>query len=474
MWFALRVPLLAVLGILSLSSFGLAQQPAVVAPSKKTSASPQAIVVIADESVVEHLPGEEPPTQWVESGEVVVPSASCYPISSKLTVDYDDGFLLRPIDKSRTPFELKLNFHNQFRYTGFARDQPGYINAAGDPIPIENRNDFGVNRGRIVFSGFAIDPDLSYYINIDYNTVTGENISILTAWFGYRFSDALRLSFGLGKVPGTWEWLESSRYTLGAERSMATTFFRPSFTAGVWADGRLPGNVRYRAMVGDGFNTRSLSETEIDTSLLFSEMVWWEPLGDFGIGFSDLERHQRPVIRVGEAFTYAPNDAGPFGEPGPEQTVIRLSDGTPIVAEGALAPGVTVNSFNIALCSLHAGLKYRGFSLDGEYFLRWLTQIDGNGALPVSSLFDQGFMAQTGLFVLPKVELYAIGSFVTGDFGSGSQVTGGANWYVRGTRNWRVTFDATALDTSPAQQARTGYQAGATGPLIRAQVWILF
>ena len=246
-------------------------------------------------------------------------------------------------------------------------------------------------------------------------------------------------------------------------------------TAGIWGDGELLPGLHYHALVGDGFNTFSLNAAEVDTNLAYSGMLWWEPWGEFGVGFSDVENHQQPVVRLGQAYTFSRQDADPTGEPGPEQTVVRLSDGTRLVEPGALAPGVTVNHFDLSLYAVHAGLKSRGFSLSGEYFFRWLTNICGNGPLPRDSIFDHGFFAQTATFVVPQsLEIFARGSMVFGPFGDGSELSGGANWYVNGARNWRFTADVARVDDSPAQQDRTGFLAGASGTLVRVQCWTFF
>ncbi len=298
---------------------------------------------------------------------------------------------------------------------------------------------------------------------------------MLMAWIRHPLNPAFNLAYGLGKVPGTWEWQESSRFTLGADRSLATTFFRPSMTSGVWADGELGSGLHYRALIGDGFNTFSLNAAEVDTNLVYSGLLWWEPCGTFGIGFSDFDYHQQAVSRFGSALTHSRQDADPLGEPGPEQTVVRLSDSTPLVEPGALAPGVTVNQFDLTLYAIHAGLKRRGHSLSGEYFFRWLSNLSGNGPLPRSSIFDHGFFAQAGTFVIPRsVELFGLGSAVFGTLGNGSQFGGGVNWYVKRNRNWRFTFDIARIDNSPAQQDRTGFVAGASGILVRSQFWTYF
>ena len=402
-----------------------------------------------------------------------VPTSSGPPFSHGVV--YDNGWTLRPLDPQRTPYELTISLHNQFRHTGFASDDPFYTNSAGRVVPTPDRNDFDINRGRLVFSGYAIDPLLEFYANVDYNTVADQQIQMLMAWIRHPFNPAFNLAYGLGKVPGTWEWQESSRFTLGAERSLATTFFRPSMTAGIWADGELQSGLHYRALIGDGFNTFSLNASEVDTNLVYSGLLWWEPRGAFGVGFSDIENHQQPVVRFGNAFTYSRQDADPLGEPGPEQTVVRLSDGTRLVETGSLAPGVTVNRFDLSLYTIHAGLKAHGNSLTGEYFFRWLSNLDGTGPLPRSSIFDHGFFVQGGTFVIPRsLELFGRGSAVFGPFGDGSELAGGVNWYVKNKRDWRFTFDIARIDDSPAQQDRTGFLAGASGLLVRTQFWTYF
>lgn len=404
-----------------------------------------------------------------------VPSAPPSAPESDYLVTYDGGWVLRPRDPEQSPFELRFNIHNQFRYTGFDNEVRNFTDSAGVVRPIQSRNDFDINRGRFVFSGYAFDPDFEFYTNIDYNTVSTQPIQLLLSWFSYRVHEDLKVYAGFGKLPGTWEWEQSSRYTHGVERTLATTFFRPSITAGLWAVGDWGDNIHYRAMIADGFNTFTLRAAELDTNFAYSALVWWDRGKEFGVGFSDLENHQSPSVRFGHGFTFARNDSNAFGDPGPEQTVIRLSDGTRLVDANALAPGVTVNEFDISLYAVHAGLKYRGCSIAGEYLFRWLTSLEANGPLPDETLFDHGYFATTGVFLIPeRLELYAVGSQVFGDFGDGSQVGGGINWYFGGERGNRLTFDVVRLEDSPAEQSRTGFVAGGTGTLFRLQWWQFF
>lgn len=390
-------------------------------------------------------------------------------------VVYDGGWVLRPYDHAKTPLELKFELHNQFRYTGFQQDAGPSFDAAGNPRELSDRNDFDINRGRIVFSGYAFDRALGFYTNIDYSTVASSSIQPLLAWVSYDFDERLKLSFGLGKVPGTWEWQQTSRYTLGADRSLATTFFRPSISAGIWASGTLANDMHYTAFVGDGFNTLSLRADDLDTRLVYSALCWYEPLGDFGVGFSDQECHQQVVTRVGHGLTYTRNESAPDLNPGAEGTVIRLSDGTRVVEPGALLPGQRVNQFDIWLYTVHGGWKHRGFSFSGEYYFRWLENLRGTLGGEFESIFDQGYFVQSAGFAIPKtLEFFVRGSQVFGDHGKGSEVSLGSNVYLYQRRGARLTFEITEVVDSPAEQSRTGYVAGGDGTLLRAQLWTFF
>lgn len=390
-------------------------------------------------------------------------------------VEYDQGWLLRPARPDQSPFSLKFNSQTQFRYTGYANASDSFTDRAGVTTPINSRNDFDINRGRLIFSGYAFNPETKFFTNIDYNSVSARQVQLLQAYLQHDFSPSFEIRYGITKVPGTWEWQESSRVTLGAERTMATTFFRPSMTAGIWARGDLTDALHYEAMVGDGFNTFTLNAAQLDSNFAYSTMLWWEPLGKYEAGFSDFEQHESKVVRLGHAFTYTRNEADPTGEPGPEQTVIRLSDGTRLVDPGALAPGVTVNQFDILLYAAHLGFKHRGASISLEYYLRWLSELQGSAPLPFDNIFDHGFYVQAGRFWLPKkLEFYGLGSYVTGEFGDGSEIGGGLNWYVHESRNWRMTFDTVHLSTPPTVQSRTGLQVGGSGLLFRVQSWMYF
>jgi hypothetical protein len=232
-------------------------------------------------------------------------------------------------------------------------------------------------------------------------------------------------------------------------------------------------------MVANSLNRFNQGVERVGTSTAFGGTVWWEPMGPFGPGPSDIEHHERPSPRIGTNLAISRESNQGFGgvETGnPEDTILRLSDGTPFFRPNVLAPGVELRSTNVSLWALDAALKYQGFSLSGEYFLRWLYGFDyvGND-LPISRLFDHGALLQGGYFLLPsQLEAFARSSFVTGHFGGGYELGGGVNWYFRSSRDWRATFEVLNINHSPAQNLITGYRAGESGMLYQLQLFTDF
>jgi hypothetical protein len=418
-------------------------------------------------------PGPSAPIS-TPSGRTAAALANPLP-GSRMRVEYRDGFVLEPTDPNALPFQLKVNFHNQFRYIGFASEVRDWTDSAGIVRPVSDRNEFQWIRGWLQFSGYAFDPKFNYALYLDYNTVRSDVVNLLLYWLDYRFRPELDLFLGKTKVPVGREWIDSYSATLGPDRSMATTFFRPSISTGVWAQGRFENGFSYITMISDGFNTAAATFRDLDDQLSFSGSFAWEPLGAFGRTYSDLAWSETPVVRVGAGGIWSPQRGVQGDIQTGENAQVRLSDGTIITQRGALTPDVVLNRYNIQLYAIDAAFKYRGLVIGGEYFLRHIDHLGGTGPLSVSRLFDQGGYAQAGYFIRPeRVELYARTSQVTGPYGSGSEWAGGLNYFIGGRPNLRFTFDVSKLNSSPADQERTNYRAGDTGVLFRAQLLSIF
>lgn len=405
------------------------------------------------------------------------PGASQPAIRNRFHIDYDNGFEILPDNLDDIPFSLKVRSQNVFRYNGFVRDRDYWIDSAGNRQPISNSNYYGIPRGRLIFSGRALLPRMTYLLNIDYNSVTTNPIGFRAYELGYRFSRAFELYVGQTKVPGSREWLESATAPLqGADRSMATTFFRPSLSQGVWFLGEPRDGLYYQAMMSNGFNTLNQLPSRLNNRFCWSGTTWWEPWGDFGRGYSDLQDHDTPAVRLGASYTYAIGRGSQSDSDAVENSPVRLSDGTIITTLGALAPGVTLQTYDISLAALDAAFKFRGIGVSSEFYAQNLLRLDADGPIPVHSIEAYGGFLQGGYFVIPqRAEVYARTSFVTGGYGSGSEVATGFNWFLlRGRDNLRYTFDAAWLDSSPAGQNRTGFVAGQTGLLLRTQITVVY
>jgi hypothetical protein len=90
--------------------------------------------------------------------------------------------------------------------------------------------------------------------------------------------------------------------------------------------------------------------------------------------YDDYQGRQKPAIRIGVSYTEArENRFSDDQTSNPENVGLYNSDGVNVFATGAFAPGVTVADATYRMVSADAGVKWRGFAFNTEYFARWLT-----------------------------------------------------------------------------------------------------
>ena len=95
---------------------------------------------------------------------------------------------------------------------------------------------------------------------------------------------------------------------------------------------------------------------------------------------------------MGVHYTYSKEDAQE--QPGVnafENSQIRLSDGTLLFGPDPFNTGGIINKATYQMLDLDAGLKWRGWSLEAEYYFRWVDDFQVFGSIPVASLYDHGF-----------------------------------------------------------------------------------
>jgi hypothetical protein len=385
--------------------------------------------------------------------------------------------LYRRGNDSPFPFSHYWNGFMQVRWFEFARSATEWVPSSGPPpLPINNINTFNINRLFITTEGHVLDERLNYQLTLFGTTDYGSNSSIVPlGGVGWKFNDHVSLFGGVTFVAGTREWATSSRWVLGIDRSMANTFFRPSYSPGVEFQGNLvDGELTWRAGIWNAIDGSLAGVNRQGTAMAWAGIITWEPLARYGVGYSDMEIHESPAIRVGCSGVHALSQAvlATNGN-NPEDTIVRLSDGTPIAAPGALGPGSQVDQFRLQLATIDAGWKHRGVAVNFEYYFRLLDDFVGTGPFRQQSLFDQGGLGYVSWCFVPRTyEVYARSSAVTGVYGTGQEYGGGFNWYLKKSRHSKLTLEALHYNSSPADNTLYPYRAGYSGTAIQTQ-WLV-
>ena len=377
--------------------------------------------------------------------------------------------------------DLNLSIYTYTRYLNQRLLNATYTNAFGTTTAIQQRQDFQLQKLQFKFLGWMLSPKFRYFLYAwTSNPTQGQGAQVVLAGnLGYAFNKHFTFSAGITALPGTRSVEGNFPFWLGVDtRLIADEFFRPSYTSGIWAKGDITDKLRYQIMLGNNLSTLGVSALQLDNnfSTLASALIW-EPLGDFGQGFGDFEHHEKLAARIGAHFTRSHETAEeqPNSESF-ENTQIRLADGTIIFTPNLFGPGTTVNTVNTKMADFDSGLKYRGLSLDGEYFMRWLNNFTGSGAAAsLPSLFDQGFQMQASAMLIPKtLQFYAGGSTVFGKFGNPYDTRVGLNWFPRKNKIVRVNNEFLYLYNSPVGYTSVPFVVGGKGLVFHSNVELAF
>jgi hypothetical protein len=399
-------------------------------------------------------------------------------VAAKQNIDdrYRDGIVIwqTPEDAS-VPFLLNFNINTQIRYLNTLSSEEEFTDHLGVVREVHRRNDITVNRAMFILGGYIFDPRLRYSFTVW--TSAGAASIVVASNVGWRFNKAFALTGGYTGVPGSRSLVNTFPFFPAIDRSMADNFFRPGFTQGIWANGEPGKNLNYLVFVGNGLNTLNISAAKIDTNLLFSGSVWWEPLGAYGQPgkarnmYDDYFSSKKARIRLGTSFTRSREDRfSNLDQSSPENTSLYNSDGVLTFSTGAFAPGVTVDKAMYKMWAIDGGLKWNGFAVNVQYFMRWLDDFEADGPLPLASTYDHGFEMTAGQFVIPKtLVLYGRGSKVFGEFGDSHEYGGGAKWYFLPTERLWLNGEVIRVDGAPYNGAFTPYTTGLKGwtPMIQ-------
>lgn len=385
--------------------------------------------------------------------------------------------------------DMNVSIYTYVRYLNQLGLDSSYMDAFGNIKSVQRRQDAQLQKLQIKFLGWVLNPKLRYFLyawTSNANQGLGAQ-TVLAGNLNYTVNKHLTVGGGIRSLPGTRSVEGNFPFWTNVDsRHIADEFFRPSYTSGFWATGKITDRLEYQAMLGNNLSTLGVPASRLDNGLnTFSSALIWFPTGDFVKGFSgqgwgDFEHHEKFSTRIGFHFTRS--NENKESQPNSEQfenTQLRLSDGTVIFTPDIFGKGITITDARYRMTSFDGAFKYRGYSLEGEYYLRWiddfkfLTPLSPNTV--VKNLFDHGFQLQGTAMLIPKtLQAYAGHSRVFGQYGNPYDIRFGTNWFPYKNKVLRWNTEALYLFKSPVGYTSVAYPVGGRGWVFSTTVELAF
>jgi hypothetical protein len=383
------------------------------------------------------------------------------------------GFLLVSGDKG----EIYVRLFSYVRYLNQKGLDASYTDAFGNMHAVAQRQDIQLVKFFLPFSGWFLTPKFRYYLYVwSANTSQGDPAQVVGAGnLSFTFNRFLTVGGGITSLPSTRSTEGQFPYWLGVDdRLTSDEFFRGSYTTGVWLKGEIITGLKYMAMLGNNLSQLGVSAAQLDNRLnTTSVMLQWLPTtGEFGLygAFGDYDFHEKVATRLGAHFTYSlENKQSQPGTDSIENSQIRLTDGSVVFTPDLFGPGIAVEDVTYKMVSVDAGIKYKGLSLEVEYYWRWLSDFAGTNTAGLPTIADHGFQVQSSGMVVPRfLQVYLSGAAIRGRYGNSSEIRGGANWYVVGQRGLRLNVEWLNLNKCPVGYTAVPYPVGGNGNVVHA------
>jgi hypothetical protein len=377
--------------------------------------------------------------------------------------------------------DISVSIYSYARYLNQLGLNPTYTDAFGNVRTVQQRQDFQLQKVQIKFLGWMLDPKFRYFLYAwSSNASQGQGAQVVLAGnLNYSFNKFISIGAGIRSLPGTRSVEGNFPFWLGVDtRLIADEFFRPSYTSGVWAWGQITKRLDYITMIGNNLSTLGVSAAQLNNGFnTFSNSLVWKPTtGEFGAGFGDFEQHQKLATRL--AAHYTRSDEDKQEQPNSDQfenTQIRLEDGSVIFTPNLFGKGISVTDVRYQMTSFDGGIKYHGFSLEGEYFLRWLDHFKGPGTVGLASVFSQGFQMQASAMISPKTwQVYLGQSTIYGKYGNPWDFRAGLNFFPFHNKVVRWNNEFLYLHRSAVGYTSVPFALGGTGPIFHTNLELAF
>lgn len=392
------------------------------------------------------------------------------------------GFRLATTDKGVINFRI----YAYLRYLNQTGLEDSYTDAFGDTTHLDLRQDLQVNKVNIQFNGWLLDPRFRYLFYIwTNNTAQGQGAQVVVAGnLQYRFYDFLNVGGGINALPSTRTTSGNFPFWLTVDNRLAAEeFFRGSYTTGIWANGRFAKKFDYQVMLGNNLSQLGIDAGQLDAKFnTLSGMIAWMPTtGEYGLpnnNLGDFENHQKVATRIAAHYTQSHEDRqGVPASEAFENVTIRLSDGNVIFKPDLFGQGIQIDKAFYQMACFNAGAKYKGFSLEGEFYLRTVSQLKGSGieSLGLDKFNDTGFQVMgSAMVVKESLQLYSTWASIQGEYGDPTDFRVGINWFPWHNNVVRWNFEYMRLKGMPVGGLSLPYAVGSTGSIVHSNFQLNF
>jgi len=380
---------------------------------------------------------------------------------------YDRGLYTQFKDKFRLKIRIRIQarftdsgFNSAYNTVGDPKNYPN-VSSAGVISATKHAEDlafFGVHRTRLVFEGFAFSPDVNYFVQFRNDTADATNqlggsrstTQLYDAYLTLKQIPWANLRVGQYRTHFGRQEFMSSALLQFVDRGFVAEAFVPNAIdrrdqgVTIFSDQeKHPVNYAFGVFNGVGINLNrlSLSTPGNANELMYVGRITADLMGKPGYPEGDLAYSLTPQMAMGVSYGYnaglQTNTTGVGSNNQISTAIASLGNGR-LLNQGVVDIGTTGVDFV---------LKYRGFSLQGESFVRNVDTHDHSKRIGNAT----GFYVQTGYFVVPRtIEVVGRYSVMDPDTRLGhdllTSAVGGLNWYFSGHEH-KLQFDFGVITT---------------------------